>query len=297
MLTAPAGLRRFSLLLLLVLAVSGLAFFAAACDITGGGDGDSPSSNLEPLPTPTPRPRVAQTPTPTEVSPPDGDEDGVPDEQDACPQEFDDGHWTDPDNPDGCPDTLEDLLVLARDDVNGFWQKVFDNEGVDYEPPADFIGYGDAGGQSACGSLDPDNAFYCPADHTIYLHMPFMQSLLNNVGDFGAAFVVAHEWGHLVQADLGILQDTSLYSIQIELQADCFAGVYTADAENRGILEEGDREEAIASLFSAGDPYDTPFDHPQGHGTSEERIDWFTRGYEEGIPTCMSLLSPDTPIS
>lgn len=293
-----AGARRLSFVLLLVVAAFAFIALASACSSSGEDDSANRTerrTRSRDDVTPTREPR--RTATPTATVEPDSDGDGVLDVDDACPDEPDAAQWTDPDNPDGCPDTLEDLLLFARDEVDTYWANIFDEEGVEYETAYDFIGYDDSLGTSACGELVPNNAFYCPLDHSIYLHLPFLQTMLDEIGDFGPAFVVAHEWGHLVQGNLGILEDPSLYSIQVELQADCFAGAWTSYSEHeRGILEEGDFREAVLSLFMVGDDFNTEFFDPQAHGTPGERIDWFKRGYDRGIPVCLSLLSPDTPI-
>ena len=296
--TLFAGRRRLLFSLLLTLVALSLVAVGAACSSTSGPDDvrtERRTRATTPAPTRTRTPRPTATPTVDRFA--DRDGDGVPDIEDACPDEADFGQWTDPDNPDGCPDTIEDLLVFAADEVDYYWELVFDDAGVPYETAAEFIGYYNDLGESACGPLVPNNAFYCPYDHGIYLHVPFLQWMLDEIGDFGPAFVVAHEWGHLVQGNLGILDDPSLYSIQIELQADCFAGAWTAYSEHeRGILEEGDFDEAILSLFLVGDDFDTEFFDSQAHGTPGERIDWFKRGYDQGIDVCLSLLDPGTPI-
>lgn len=298
--------RTHRVFVLLLLALTALTFagIASAC----GSDSDDDSSRSRRSERSTRRnededaPRRARTPrataTPTVDRTRDSDEDGVPDIVDACPDEFDAGQWTDPSNPDGCPDTLEDLLIFARDEVDAYWDDLFWQAGLEYVTALDYVGYDDRLGESACGELEPNNAFYCPLDHAVYLHLPFLQWMLDEIGDFGPAFVVAHEWGHLVQANLGILNDPSLYSIQVELQADCFAGAWTAYSEyERGILEEGDFNEAILSLFMVGDDFDTEWFDPDAHGTPGERIDWFKRGYDFGVDVCLSLTEGEAPLT
>ncbi|MCC7363228.1 MAG: neutral zinc metallopeptidase [Dehalococcoidia bacterium] len=282
------SLRHRASLLLALLALLGVfALTAAACGGGSGDDDDERSSQSD-------RNKdddedEDEDPTPTRASrTKDSDGDGIVDRDDECPDDEDLGQWSG--EVDGCPDTIDDLLLFSYDDINAYWQNIFDENGVAYEMPVDFVTYGDDGGDSACGELSPENAFYCPLDHSIYMHLPFMESLLENRGDFAVAFVVAHEWGHLVQGNLGILDDPDLYSIEIELQADCFAGVWTLDAADR-ILEEGDKDEAILTLFQVGDPDGTEFFDPQAHGTPGQRIDAFNLGQNRGLDACFEDLT------
>src|SRR4030095_6843062 len=93
-----------------------------------------------------------------------------------------------------------------------------------------------------------------------------------------AVIIIAHEWGHLVQAQSGISRGRHL-TIQMELQADCFAGSYTKHAEEAKELEPGDLEEAAVGLYSGGDPRGMPWFSPQAHGSSRQRINAFLDGY------------------
>lgn len=217
----------------------------------------------------------------------DADGDGFQNDIDACPEEPEDEvpAWN---NEDGCPDTIDDLMTLAREDVEAFWVASFEAEELEYSSATGFVQY-TTEISTPCGPALLNNAFYCPADHAIYYDLGLMQDLLKTKGDFGPAFVVAHEWGHLVQANLGILQDDSLFTIQIELQADCLAGVWTADADSRGVLDEGDFDEGLATLFSVGDARDTPWFDPGAHGTGGQRIDAYDAGYDLGIDACGDL--------
>ena len=97
------------------------------------------------------------------------------------------------------------------------------------------------------------------------------------------AFILAHELGHHVQNQLGTL-DARLFTIQVELQADCFAGVWGRSIFEEGTLEEGDLGEAVEQLANFADLPGTPWDHPGAHGTESQRIDAFFTGYETGRP-------------
>lgn len=124
-----------------------------------------------------------------------------------------------------------------------------------------------------------ENAFDCSLDRGIYYDSNFLASYLQNTGDFAVVFILAHEWGHLIQDLIGTLHNQA--NIDKELQADCLAGVWTADADSRDILEAGDINEAIIALLQVGDPLDTPLFDPDEHGTPGLRIDAFDRGVQQ----------------
>ena len=249
--------RAFAALLLL------LAFLSTACGVFDRGADDDPS------------PSTRQ----------DFDGDSLPDRQDPCPADAENLRWTR--EPDGCPDGLRELVALAAPDINGFWQRTFATARQPHRPPNDVIGY-DSEIPTSCGPALANNAFYCPLDDRIYYHNAFMTSQLVNNGDFAVVFVLAHEWGHLIQQRLGILGDPRVFSVQVELQADCFAGVYSRDAEARRLLEQGDLDEAVVSLIQAGDPPGTPLTAPAAHGSSQQRVESFRLGYTNGVEACLS---------
>jgi len=241
-----------------------LSFTAVGTACGGGGDDDDDSSSS--------RNR-------------DRDRDGVRDSRDDCKDEKEDeGLWgSDPE--DGCPGTITDLIELAREDIDSFWATQFQAESIQYEPPVTFEAY-TTEIETACGTATLNNAFYCGADHSIYYDSDFLGELLQTNGDFGPVLVIAHEWGHLVQGLLGILDDNELLTIQTELQADCLAGVWAADADSRGLLEKGDFDEGVTTLFRVGDPRGTDFFDPAAHGTPGQRIDSFNDGFEVGLDGC-----------
>lgn len=220
------------------------------------------------------------------VQPPDSDGDGVVDSQDRCPTEAEDQRWSEV--ADGCPDGLDDLLALARKDIDAFWKQQLAAVRAPYTSPTDFVPY-DGPVETPCGESVPENAFYCAADNELYYHHAFLQDQLDQVGDFGPVFILAHEWGHLVQADLDILADPRRFTIQNELQADCFAGVYTKSADDRQLLEEGDLDEAVRSLLAAGDPRGVPWFSPEAHGSPQQRVAAFATGFERGFQACLSI--------
>lgn len=145
--------------------------------------------------------------------------------------------------------------------------------------------------------------FYCSVDKNIYIDLSFFDQLKNEFGakgDFAMAYVLAHEVGHHVQKLLGTLdkvhalqgkiskKEYNKYSVKLELQADYYAGVFAKHIQDRGILDEGDFEEAINAASKIGD--DTLQEKYQGrvvpdsftHGTSEQRMKWFKKGFEKG---------------
>lgn len=246
-----------------------VAILTAACD--GGSKSVTPTSFPSAVPT------VSN----------DRDGDGVLNDVDNCPDQKEDLRWSD--EADGCPDTIEDLVALARSDIDDFWQRTFAKNGLRYIGPQDFLAYTEPI-RTACGRAAMENAFYCSGDHTIYYDINFFAGEFKRAGDFAPVFIVAHEWGHLIQALLGVFQDPERFTIDNELQADCFGGAYTADAESRQLLEEGDMDEAVLSLLRAGDSLDTPFFDESAHGSPGERIDAFLRGTQQGLDSCLKPL-------
>ena len=159
--------------------------------------------------------------------------------------------------------------------------------------------------QSACGMAGAAvGPFYCPGDHKLYLDTSFFRDLRDRFGapgDFAQAYVIAHEVGHHVQTLLGISDkvqnarrgadrtQANALSVRLELQADCFAGVWAKNADKtRHILEEGDVEEALGAATAIGD--DRLQRRAEGrvvpesftHGSSAQRVRWFQRGFESG---------------
>lgn len=193
-------------------------------------------------------------------------------------------------------------VILA--DTEDVWNAIFAERGADYPEPTLTL-YSDSW-PSACGvgqaAMGP---FYCPGDRKIYLDLTFFDQLsgqLGAEGDFAPAYVIAHEVGHHVQNVLGVLTQAqrmkqgltrsgqNAVQVQVELMADCLAGVWAARADQRfDILETGDISEAMGAAEAVGD--DTLQRRSQGrvvpdsftHGSAAQRQDWFMRGYESGL--------------
>ena len=202
------------------------------------------------------------------------------------------------------PDPRADFVATVLADTEDTWQAIFQSDlGTSYREPS-LVLYSGAT-QSACGlgkaAMGP---FYCPADQKVYLDLSFFEDLKHRHQapvDFAQAYVVAHEIGHHVQNLLGIsdqvrrLQqrvrpaDANDLSVRLELQADCFAGVWAHRAQlARNVLEEGDIEEALNAASQIGDDrlqmqtqgYVTPDSFT--HGSAKQRATWFYRGIETG---------------
>ncbi len=235
-------------------------------------------------------PSISPTVTQATVDP-DPDQDGILGKDDQCP--------TEPENinnifdTDGCPDVLQDLINLSADDIDHFWQGEFEEGNLSYESPENILGYSSSQPlETACGESIPDNAFYCPEDNSIYYDEGLVRAILRarKFGDFGTVVVLAHEWGHLAQAELG-LTHSDFWNIELELQADCFAGAYarylSQEKSDLLRLDEGDLEEGANILYALGDDEMAWFD-PQAHGTRQQRMDAYQTGLDGGTNDCLS---------
>jgi uncharacterized protein len=183
------------------------------------------------------------------------------------------------------------------------WSKIFREAGRDYPEPTLVLFSGSV--QSACGFASAASGpFYCGLDQKLYIDLSFYRELKEKFkapGDFAQAYVVAHEVGHHVQNVLGIMRkvqglqqrvsdaDAKALSVRLELQADCFAGVWAFHSNrDRRILEQGDVEEGLNAAAQIGDDRimmrTRGYVVPEGftHGTAEQRVRWFRRGLETG---------------
>lgn len=201
--------------------------------------------------------------------------------------------------------------VLAE--TEDTWNGIFQASGENYREPTLVLFSGQV--QSACGFASAATGpFYCPGDQKVYLDTSFFQELKQKfgaAGDFAEAYVIAHEVGHHVQNLIGVLPrfnqarqrmsevEANRMSVRVELQADCFAGVWAKFTDQRGLLEQGDLEEALNAAQQIGD--DTLQKRSQGyvvpesfnHGTSAQRMEWFGRGFESGDVNACDTFSAD----
>jgi predicted metalloprotease len=200
-------------------------------------------------------------------------------------------------------DQAAEFVKVVLKDTEDVWNKLFQEQGSTYQEPVLVLFSGMD--QSACGSASAAmGPFYCPADSKVYIDLSFYNDLQNRFGapgDFAMAYVVAHEVGHHVQHLLGITdkvhglrsrlseEENNRMSVKLELQADFLAGVWAHHAQQlNNILEPGDIEEALTAANAIGD--DRLQKQSQGyvvpdaftHGTSEQRMHWFKKGFETG---------------
>jgi uncharacterized protein len=207
---------------------------------------------------------------------------------------------------------LKDFSAYVFTTAQRTWQDVFRRAGEPYRR-AKLVLYGgavDTGCGSASSAVGP---FYCPADERVYLDLSFereMKRSLGAGGDFAWAYVIAHELGHHVQKLTGTSDEvrrqqqadrskTNPLSVRVELQADCYAGVWASTVYKRGDLQEGDLDEAFTAAEAVGD--DRLQRRAQGtidpdsftHGTSEQRKRWFRTGYDKAEPGACDTFSGD----
>ncbi len=173
-------------------------------------------------------------------------------------------------------------LAEVVHELNAFWQNALASAGVGYRAPA--IRTLNAPIATACGRAGPEHlAFYCPPEEAIYYSPAGLDAHRQRIGDFAPIVVIAHEWGHHIQTIFGIAPGSDN---TFELQADCLAGAYAADASRRGVLDPGDITEAVAMSATAGDPLGLPQDTRGAHGINDDRITAFMRGYLGGVAAC-----------
>src|ERR687898_101946 len=201
-------------------------------------------------------------------------------------------------------------IVAVVNSVQQFWNGVFERSGRQY-PYADTVFFTDQV-QTGCGFASSQvGPFYCPRDQQVYIDLGFFDELQSRFGagggPFAQAYVIAHEYGHHVQNQLGVLerigndrQGPQSRAVRSELQADCYAGVWAASAVHTGLIEEltqADINEGLDAATAIGD--DRIQEQTQGqvnpetwtHGSSEQRRRWFSRGYQEGRPAACDTFS------
>jgi uncharacterized protein len=218
--------------------------------------------------------------------------------EESAPPSIDSG----PERKPPADDAQADFIRAILGDSEDTWSRLFEQGGGTYEPPRLVLFSGAV--QSACGQASAAvGPFYCPPDRRVYLDLGFFRELSERFGapgDFARAYVVAHEIGHHVQNLTGISErvqrqrarmdqaGANALSVRLELQADCYAGVWGYSAARRNILEPGDVEAALAAATAIGDDrlqkqtrgYVVPESFT--HGSSAQRVQWFRTGLESG---------------
>lgn len=184
-----------------------------------------------------------------------------------------------------------------------FWMEELGRHGKDYNMPRLSL-YSGTTRTSGCGfGTAQAGPFYCPGDQTVYIDLSFMNDLqqkYNAPGDFAMAYVIAHEVGHHIQNELGIMDEynrirntvsesqANQLNVRLELQADYFAGAWAKYAQDKGFLEVGDVDEALQAAFAVGDDtiqkeaYGTVVPDSFTHGSAQQRQAWFKHGFRHG---------------
>jgi uncharacterized protein len=270
---------------------------------SSSSSGGAPSSN-SPAPTPvtsSPAPTPTPTPTPT-PSVSDAEAGRLP----TFPQA--------PNKPAlpsaGGVAQVDKFITAVFDDAQADWKGVFASAGETYTP-AKLVLFSSAV-RTGCGTESSEvGPFYCPADHTVYLDVAFfdeMERKYGVTGDFSMAFVVAHELGHHIQTITGLSAQVAqrkeatpaqanTLSVLTELQADCYAGVWAHSTYRRGLLEAGDLDEALVAAASVGDDFlqqaanGTVRPEQWTHGSSAQRQQWLTTGYDSGQPSACNTFA------
>ncbi|MBW3096065.1 KPN_02809 family neutral zinc metallopeptidase [Pseudohoeflea coraliihabitans] len=220
---------------------------------------------------------------------------------------------TSPQISSGRNDEMKQFVATVLAETEDVWNGIMKSEGADYPEPTLVLFSGQV--QSACGFASAASGpFYCPSDRKVYIDLSFYNELAQRFGasgDFAQAYVLAHEVGHHVQNIIGVLPkfnemrrsmsetEENRMSVRVELQADCFAGIWGYYTAQKGLLEQGDLAEALNAAQQIGD--DTLQRRSQGyvvpesfnHGTSEQRKAWFSRGFESGrMADCDTFNNP-----
>lgn len=199
-----------------------------------------------------------------------------------------------------------EFITFVFNDAQQAWQQGFSQSSGQYRD-AKLVLFTDAT-DSGCGfAQSASGPFYCPADERVYIDLGFydeLQQRFGAAGDFAQAYVIAHEVGHHIQHLLGVdeqvranqqrdADNANEWSVRLELQADCFAGIWANSTQDRNLLEEGDVEEGLNAAAAIGDDRIQRMSgqsvSPESftHGSSAQRVEWFRRGMQDGrVETC-----------
>jgi predicted metalloprotease len=219
-----------------------------------------------------------------------------------------------PSGPNTIDDSTEEFVGVVLAETEDVWGQIFTASNLTYQDPrlVMFSGVTSSGCGTAQSAMGP---FYCPNDQTIYLDTDFFELMSQRFGasgDFARAYVIAHEVGHHVQDELGTLgqvnqqrsrlgeREANALSVRVELQADCYSGIWARAASDRLKLTDQDIRDALATAAAIGD--DALQQASRGvvvpdsftHGTSEQRQTWFDKGYRTGDPAACDTFSART---
>ena len=210
-------------------------------------------------------------------------------------------------------DEQEAFVRFVTGEIDETWQRIFAESSQTYQKPTTVL-YEQGVQTNGCGSAPSSvGPFYCPADGKVYVDLSFFRELSERFGapgDFARAYVLAHEVGHHVQNLLGVSADVNRaqqedpesaneLSVRLELQADCLAGVWAHAAYQKRLLEGGDLEEGLAAAAAVGDDRiqeqaGARIDRESWtHGSSEQRQEWFRKGFDSGDPTACDTFEGD----
>ena len=217
------------------------------------------------------------------------------------------------DNAPADDDEQEAFVRFVTGEIDETWTAIFTESGSTYEIPTTVL-YTQGVQTNGCGSAPSSvGPFYCPADRKIYIDLSFFRELSERFGapgDFARAYVIAHEAGHHVQNLLGVMDDVNRerqedpenaneVSVRLELQADCLAGVWAHSAYEQDLLQSGDLEEGLAAAAAVGDDRlqqqagQSVNSESWTHGSSEQRMTWFRKGFDGGDPTACDTFAGD----
>lgn len=179
--------------------------------------------------------------------------------------------------------------------IDRFWETIFTETSLEYTAMTDIVAVTHQPFETGCGIEEEIEAYaiyYCTLDASVYYDPEFQEDVISATGRYGFTTIIAHEWGHHIQVLLGIdfsldpELDGGLYPIEIELQADCLAGIYAQDALAIGDIQQDEVDSAIAITRLSGDLPGTDWDEFDAHGSSDQRLQSFYTGFDDGFEGC-----------
>ncbi len=194
------------------------------------------------------------------------------------------------------PSTYEPMFrQAAYSGIDRFWQNIFLQTGLEYESMEDIVNVTSEPYETGCGieeDISQYAIYYCTLDETVYYDPDFRDQVVFATGTYGFTNIIAHEWGHHIQTLLGV--DVTLdpevreglYPIELELQADCLAGIYAQDALALGVIDDEDITSAVSITGLSGDAPGTAWNDVDAHGNAAQRVQSCLVGFEDGFEGC-----------